>query len=71
MYKIKQQEFATLDLAMTHAKTLNEFVSITGNGLEIVGRFGVDSVQDGKTPDGIAYTWNKASRIGRMKKERV
>jgi len=71
MYKIKQQEFATLDLAMAHAKTLNEFVSITGNGFEIVGRFGVDSVQDGKTPDGAPYTWNKASRIGRMKKERV
>lgn len=71
MYKIKQQEFATLDLAMAHAKTLNEFVSITGNDVEIVGRFGVDSVQDGKTPDGVAYTWNKASRIGRMKKERI
>jgi len=56
---------------MAHAKTLNEFVSITGNGFEIVGRFGVDSVQDGKTPDGAPYTWNKASRIGRMKKERV
>ena len=56
---------------MARAKALDEFVSITGNGVEIVGRFGVDSVQDGKTPDGVAYTWNKASRIGRVKKERV
>jgi hypothetical protein len=71
MYKVKEEEFATLDLAMAHAKTLDEFVSITGDGVEIVGRFGVDSVQDGKTPDGVAYTWNKASRIGRMKKERI
>jgi hypothetical protein len=71
MYKIKEQEFETLELAMACAKTLDEFVSITGNGVEIVGRFGVDSVQDGKTPDGVAYTWNKASRIGRVKKERV
>lgn len=71
MYKIKEQEFETLELAMARAKALDEFVSITGNGVEIVGRFGVDSVQDGKTPDGVAYTWNKASRIGRVKKERV
>jgi hypothetical protein len=71
MYKIKEETFETLELAMAHAKTLDEFVSITGNGFEVVGRFGVDSVQDGKTPDGVAYTWNKASRIGRVKKERV
>jgi len=71
MYKIKEEQFETLELAMARAKTLGEFVSITGNGVEIVGRFGVDSVQDGKTPDGVAYTWNKASRIGRVKKERV
>jgi hypothetical protein len=71
MYKIKEEQFETLELAMARAKALDEFVSITGNGVEIVGRFGVDSVQDGKTPDGVAYTWNKASRIGRVKKERV
>ena len=71
MYKIKEEQFETLELAMARAKSLDEFVSITGNGVEIVGRFGVDSVQDGKTPDGVAYTWNKASRIGRVKKERV
>ena len=71
MYKIKEEQFETLELAMARAKALDEFVSITGNGIEIVGRFGVDSVQDGKTPDGVAYTWNKASRIGRVKKERV
>ena len=71
MYKIKEEKFETLELAMARAKALDEFVSITGNGVEIVGRFGVDSVQDGKTPDGVAYTWNKASRIGRVKKERV
>jgi hypothetical protein len=71
MYKIKEEQFETLELAMARAKALDEFVSITRNGVEIVGRFGVDSVQDGKTPDGVAYTWNKASRIGRVKKERV
>ena len=65
------EEFSTLDLAMGYAKTLNKFVTIKGETFEVCGMFGVDSVVDGKTPDGVAYDWNKASRIGRMKKERV
>ena len=72
MYKVKtkeqEQEFVSLDLAMEYAKLINEFVTISGGEFEIVGRFGVDSVVDGKTPDGVAYTWNKASRIGRVKR---
>jgi hypothetical protein len=68
--KEQEQEFTSLDLAMEHAKLMNEFVTISGGEFEIVGRFGVDSVVDGKTPDGVAYTWNKASRIGRVKKEK-
>ena len=71
MYKIEEKEFATLDLAMAHAKLLNVFVTIKGDEFEICGKFGVDSVRDGKCPDGVAYDWNKASRIGRVKKERV
>ena len=71
MYKIEEKEFATLDLAMAHAKALNVFVTIKGNEFEICGKFGVDTVANGKCPDGVAYDWNKASRIGRMKKERV
>ena len=72
MYRVitkeKEQEFTSLDLAMEYAKLINEFVTISGGEFEIVGRFGVDSVTDGKTPDGVAYTWNKASRIGRVKR---
>lgn len=64
-------EFDTLDLAMEHAKTLAVFVTIKGSEFEIVGIFGVDSVKDGVCPDGIAYDWNKASRIGRVKRERT
>jgi hypothetical protein len=71
MYKIEEKEFATLDLAMAHAKLLNVFVTIKGNEFEVCGVFGVDTVADGKCPDGVAYDWNKASRIGRVKKERV
>jgi len=71
MYKIEEKEFLTLDLAMAHAKALNVFVTIKGVEFEICGKFGVDSVSDGVCPDGVAYDWNKASRIGRVKKERV
>jgi hypothetical protein len=76
MYKVKGKNtsydgLVSLDEAMKYAKLLNEFVTITGPSFEIVGMFGVDSIKDGKCPDGIAYDWNKASRIGRVKKERV
>ena len=75
MYKVKGKKVTfdvmTLDEAMHTAKVMNEFVTITGPDFEIVGMFGVDSVKDGKTPDGVKYDWNKASRIGRVKKERL
>ena len=62
-------EVLTLDEAMHTAKVLNEFVTIQGPDFEIVGRFGVDAIKDGLCPDGVAYDWNKASRIGRVKRE--
>jgi len=68
MYKVigkeKEQSFSSLDLAMEHAKLMNEFVTIKSNDFEVCGMFGVDSIKNGKCPDGVAYTWNKASRIG-------
>ena len=60
-----------LTIAMELAKIVDEFVTITDGATEIVGMFGVDSISDGKCPDGVAYDWNKASGIGRVKKERV
>ena len=71
IYKEVETEFDDLGQAMNWAKVSGKFVTITVNGMEIVGKFGVDSVQDGKCPDGVAYDWNKASRIGRVKKERI
>lgn len=75
MYNVKGKVVAfdvmTLDEAMITAKAMNEFVTITGPNFEIVGMFGVDSIKDGVCPDGVKYDWNKASRIGRVKKERV
>ena len=61
----------TLDEAMAFAKTVGMFVTIKGPDFEVCGMFGVDSVKDGLCPDGVAYDWNKASRIGGMKRERV
>lgn len=44
------------------------FVTMVSEHPDSVGRPGVDSVVNGKTPDGVEYTWNKASRIGRTRK---
>jgi hypothetical protein len=75
MYQVigKEETFKVLTLAeaMNVAKSMNEFVSIKGPDFEIVGMFGVDAVKDGVCPDGVAYDWDKSSRIGRVKKERV
>jgi hypothetical protein len=75
MYKVigKEEIFKVLTLAeaMNVAKSMNEFVSIVGPDFEVCGIFGVDSVKDGVCPDGVAYDWNKASRIGGMKREKV
>jgi hypothetical protein len=72
MYNVKGKivsfDVMTLDEAMHTAKIMNEFVTITGPDFEIVGKFGVDTVADGKCPDGVAYDWNKASRIGAPKR---
>lgn len=63
MYEVKTgtviEQFDDLDKAMTHARLLGEFVTITGNGMEIVGVFGADSVENGVCPDGVEYDWMK------------
>lgn len=76
MYNVKGKNTSydglhSLDEAMNVAKHLNEFVTISGPDFEIVGMFGVDSIKNGLCPDGVKYDWNKASRIGRVKRERV
>ena len=75
MYKVIGKtitfDVMTLDEAMRTAKAMNEFVTIKSVDFEMVGMFGVDSIKNGLCPDGVKYDWNKASRIGRVKKERV
>ena len=58
----------TLNEAMAFAKIVGTFVTIQGPTFEVCGQFGVDTVKDGLCPDGVAYDWNKASRIGRAKR---
>ena len=63
MYKVigknTTYEVSSLDDAMKFAKLLNEFVTIEGNGMELVGKFGADSIVDGLCPDGTKYSWYK------------
>jgi hypothetical protein len=63
MYRVigKEETFKVLTLAeaMNVAKSMNEFVTIKGLNVEIVGLFGADSIKDGKCPDGIEYSWMK------------
>ena len=63
MYKVigKEETFKVLTLAeaMNIAKSMNEFVTIKSLEFEIVGIFGADSIEDGKCPDGVDYTWKK------------
>jgi hypothetical protein len=61
----------TLNEAMSFSKTVGTFVTIKGPAFEACGVFGVDSIKEGKCPDGVKYDWNKASRIGRVKRERT
>jgi len=61
-------EFSSLDDAMIFAKTVGTFVTIKGPDFEVCGMFGVDSIKNGLCPDGVAYDWNKASRIGAPKR---
>jgi hypothetical protein len=54
-----EKDFSNLNEAMEWAKELGKFVSISGNGMEIVGKFGVDTIEKGLCPDGVPYTWMK------------
>ena len=57
-----ERSFDNLDPAMEWAKTLALFVTIKSLECEIVGKFGVDSIEHGRCPDGVEYTWYKRRR---------
>ena len=53
------RECASLNEAMDFAKKIDCLVTIKGSGIEVIGLFGADSIEDGLCPDGVAYTWKK------------
>jgi hypothetical protein len=61
-HNLETHQFNSLDEAMAFAKELGEFVTIQFNGNEVVGKFGVDSITDGKFSDGEDYLWKKRRR---------
>jgi len=52
-------EHNSLANALEHGKSINRYVTIKGSGMELVGIFGADGIDNGKLPDGTAYTWYK------------
>lgn len=59
---IYERSFDNLEPAMDWAKALALFVTIKSLECEIVGKFGVDSIEDGLCPDGVEYSWKKRRR---------
>lgn len=59
----RSEEFNELSQALAHSKYLRDinrtFVTMVSENPNSVGKPGVDSVVDGKTPDGHDYTWMK------------
>ena len=62
MWEIKHNgvvkgKFDTLNDAILRAQYFEEFVIITDGTTEIVGKFGVDAIEDKILPDGESYDW--------------
>ena len=53
------EEFETLTLAIDRSILLNKFVTISFDGNQLVGKFGVDSIEQGCLPNGDNYSWKK------------
>ena len=62
------QEAAELVQALQITKDKRDagysFVTMASENTQHVGKQGVDTVVDGKSPDGQAYDWSKAGRAG-------
>ncbi len=56
------EEVKDLSAALIFAKELGILVTINGGGMEIVGVFGADSVDNGLLPNGDKYSWYKRRR---------
>jgi hypothetical protein len=66
-------ESGSLGLALKACENLRKqsdvcHVTMSSELNDMVGKAGVDSVIDGKTPDGHAYDWSKSGRAGKMRR---
>ena len=61
MWKVIHKEInwncQSLEHALNFAKQINAFVTITDGATEIVGKFGVDAIENKVLPDGTSYDW--------------
>ena len=71
MYKVEWKDIAgrgcveevkDLSAALAFATALGIPVTINGDGMEIVGVFGADSIENGLLPNGDRYGWYKRRR---------
>jgi hypothetical protein len=56
------EEVIDLSAALAFAKELGIPVTINGGGMEIVGVFGADGIENGQLPNGDRYGWYKRRR---------
>jgi hypothetical protein len=57
-----------LQIAKSQREAGCTFVTMVSENPQHVGKQGVDTIVDGKTPDGQDYDWSKAGRAGKPKK---
>lgn len=67
-FEMNEMQQALAFMADLRKKDTTQFVTMVSQNSNSVGRPGVDSVVDGKTPDGQEYDWSKAGRAGAMRK---
>ncbi len=67
--QIHAQETDNLVTALRITKEMRDagytFVTMASENPQHVGKAGVDTIVDGKTPDGHDYDWSKAGRAGK------
>ena len=71
MYKVEwkdaagrgcEEEVVDLSKAMAFAKEWGLLVTISGGGMQVVGKFGADGIENGVLPNGDRYSWYKRRR---------
>jgi hypothetical protein len=67
-FEMNEMSAALAFMESLRKEGLAQFVTMVSQNSNSVGKAGVASIVDGKTPDGFAYEWSKAGRAGKMKR---